>query len=162
MTTLQVLQEKGKRSMWPFCADTSRCFRRVVVEHPKYSDQIFSRFQGNQSFREKQRLCSDANMNSPENRGPGEPGCPSPSLGVRGVLSQVQIRGGIREFPQEAAAAPGGLDLRPSAGLSRRREAPMSDGYGAAGQAQQLRRRSECGGSCEPHQCPPRPVSQSA
>ena len=39
-TTLRVPQEKGKRSMWPLCADTSRRFLRAVVEQPKYSEQI--------------------------------------------------------------------------------------------------------------------------
>jgi hypothetical protein len=64
MTTLQVLQEKGKRSMCPLCADTSRRFRRIVVERPKYSDQVFTRFQANQSFPENYPLRWDIRVYS--------------------------------------------------------------------------------------------------
>jgi hypothetical protein len=53
MTTLQVLREEGKRGMWPFCADTSRCFRRVVVEPPKYSDQISTRYRKINHFQKR-------------------------------------------------------------------------------------------------------------
>ena len=82
MTTLQVLQGKGKRSMWPFCPDTSRCFRGVVVESPKYSDQDFTRFQANQSFPEKHSLRWGARPLAGKETGRLLAGCPSVSLGV--------------------------------------------------------------------------------
>jgi len=45
--------------LWVFTPNTSCCFAGVVVESPKYSDQIFTRFQANQSVPKPRLSCKN-------------------------------------------------------------------------------------------------------